>query len=328
MGFLDNSGDIILDAVLTDLGRERMARGDGSFRIAKFTVGDDEIDYGKYDLNASNSTLMDIDILKTPVLEAFTDNGAQIKSKLVTIARNDLLYLPILKLVNGTVNDGLVDSDNAVLSQDGVIYVTADLATSTTLAAAGDVPQLYIRNGVIRGDWTAQSNKNTSMIVIDQGLDTTKIPQSTPLDADLLERQYLIQLDDRFGQLQTAPVTGKQQLGSVNFVDDDRIANYYITSKQYIQPIIPAGVTDSTAVKSAIRGPVGTRLRFAIRASTNIASSAVLFDKLGTTKTDLSLNNYDYSAHTFKIIDSIVRVTGVMTGYRLDIPIRYIKLSS
>ena len=46
MAFLDNSGDIILDAVLTDLGRERLARGDGSFKITKFAVADDEIDYG------------------------------------------------------------------------------------------------------------------------------------------------------------------------------------------------------------------------------------------------------------------------------------------
>ena len=34
MAFLDNSGDIILDAVLTDAGRQRMARGD--FKIVKF----------------------------------------------------------------------------------------------------------------------------------------------------------------------------------------------------------------------------------------------------------------------------------------------------
>ena len=33
MGFLDNSGDIILDAVLTDVGRRRLAKGDGSFGI-------------------------------------------------------------------------------------------------------------------------------------------------------------------------------------------------------------------------------------------------------------------------------------------------------
>ena len=49
MAFLDNSGDIILDAVLTDIGRRRMANGD--FSITKFALGDDEINYGLYDKN-------------------------------------------------------------------------------------------------------------------------------------------------------------------------------------------------------------------------------------------------------------------------------------
>ena len=47
--FLDNSGDIILDAVLTDVGRQRLARADGSFRITSFSFGDDEINYSLYD---------------------------------------------------------------------------------------------------------------------------------------------------------------------------------------------------------------------------------------------------------------------------------------
>ena len=51
MAFLDNSGDIILDAVLTDTGRMRLAKGDGSFRIAKFALGDDEVNYELYDKN-------------------------------------------------------------------------------------------------------------------------------------------------------------------------------------------------------------------------------------------------------------------------------------
>jgi hypothetical protein len=51
MGFLDNSGDIILDAVLTDTGRARLARADGSFQITKFALGDDEINYGSYNKN-------------------------------------------------------------------------------------------------------------------------------------------------------------------------------------------------------------------------------------------------------------------------------------
>ena len=47
MGFLDNStNNIILDAVLTDLGRQALAKNDGSFSIFKFAFSDEEVDYG------------------------------------------------------------------------------------------------------------------------------------------------------------------------------------------------------------------------------------------------------------------------------------------
>ena len=93
MAFLDNSGDIILDAVLTDTGRLRLAKGDGSFNITKFALGDDEINYELYDKNnASGSAYYDIEILQTPVLEAFTNNTSLLKSKLLSISRTNHLY--------------------------------------------------------------------------------------------------------------------------------------------------------------------------------------------------------------------------------------------
>jgi hypothetical protein len=69
MGFLDNSGDIILDAVLTDTGRMRLAKGDGSFNIVKFALADDEVNYELYNTgHASGSAYYDLEILQTPVL--------------------------------------------------------------------------------------------------------------------------------------------------------------------------------------------------------------------------------------------------------------------
>ena len=63
MAFLDNSGDIILDAVLTETGRRKMAAG--TFKITKFALGDDEINYALYDLNhPSGSAYADLEILQ------------------------------------------------------------------------------------------------------------------------------------------------------------------------------------------------------------------------------------------------------------------------
>ena len=77
MAFLDNSGDIILDAVLTETGRKRMANG--NFGISKFALGDDEINYTTYNKNhPSGSAYYDLEILQTPVLEATTQMNSNI----------------------------------------------------------------------------------------------------------------------------------------------------------------------------------------------------------------------------------------------------------
>ena len=99
MAFLDNSGDILLDAVLTDTGRMRLAKGDGSFKIVKFALGDDEINYELYNRDhTSGSAYYDLEVAQTPVLEAFTDNAASCRNKLVTYDNLELLFLPVLKL--------------------------------------------------------------------------------------------------------------------------------------------------------------------------------------------------------------------------------------
>ena len=45
MSFLDKSS-LIVDAVLTKIGRERLSQND--FLIDKFALGDDEVDYKLY----------------------------------------------------------------------------------------------------------------------------------------------------------------------------------------------------------------------------------------------------------------------------------------
>ena len=105
MAFLDNSGDIILDATLTDRGRRRMAQG--RFRIAKFALGDDEIDYSLYNKNhPSGSAYYDLKILQTPVFEAFSKTSANINYGLLSNTRMDLLYLPQI-LPNGKIEGSL-----------------------------------------------------------------------------------------------------------------------------------------------------------------------------------------------------------------------------
>ena len=88
MAFLDNNV-ITLDAVLTDVGRKRLAQGNGSFVISQFACGDDEINYGLYDsANSSGSAYYDLNILQTPVFEAITNSTTALKYNLLSLSNN------------------------------------------------------------------------------------------------------------------------------------------------------------------------------------------------------------------------------------------------
>ena len=322
MGFLDNSGDIILDAVLTDTGRFRLAKGDGSFKIVKYAFADDEIDYNKYDKNqSSGSAYYDLDILKTPVLEAFTNNTSMMKHKLMSIPRSNLLYLPVILLFDDQIN---ADKPGMPLNTDanqanGMYIVAVDLATEDELLSLDTGTQGLICGATFR---------NPVSIRVDQGLNTTEISKFFPLDPDLRETRYIVEFDNRLGYV--TDKFGTPQ--TPNFIDDDQIASYSFGSVQnpgFIGNLSPLVDPDTPGTSTAIQGPRGTYFFFAFRSSLELETSEYLFTKLGSSMTGAVWNTTSgavTSTKTVRFIDTNVRVMGATTGYTIDIPIRFVKI--
>lgn len=317
MGFLDNSGDIILDVVLTDLGRQLLAKGDGSFNVAKFALGDDEIDYALYDnTNASGSSYYDLQILQTPVLEAFTDNAASMKNKLLTIENQNLLFLPVTKL-----NQAIATTK---LHPSGAFFVAVDRNTednsnnSLTSSVAFDSEGL-LRQGFILGESLGAGRESSNYIRVDQGLDTTQVSPRQNLDPDLIETEYMIQIDNRLGSI----VSRDGVIRAVpDSIDDDNIA-YYSFSQGTDQQFVFVNTSTENSVNEVIAGPRGTILEFSIGASLELNTSTYLFSQLGSTT---PLPNAGGGNTTTKFIDSIVKVTGMTTGYSIDVPVRFVKI--
>ena len=304
MGFLDNSGDIILDAVLTDTGRKRLAEGNGSFRITKYAFGDDEIDYSNYNAtHASGSAYYDLEILQTPVFEAFTNNTANMKSKLVSLTNNNLLYLPVM-LMNNTADTPY--SINTSISS-GSLLVGVDAATITQFGT--DSVKDYL-NGNAPSDTSAQIAR------VDQGLNTTEISNNFKLDAELTENQFIVEIDNRFGFLTD---TGGNA-ATFSFIDDDNIASYYLSSTDFVSsiPAKPTSGNEDQQQNQLLAGPRGNKLEFKIGSSINLKTSTYLFTQVGNTLTDSNGTTYHY-------IDSVVMVMGATTGYKLDMPVRFVK---
>ena len=123
MSFLDNSGDIILDAVLTDIGRQRLSQG--NFKIGKFAIGDDEIQYNLYDKDhVSGSAYYDLEILQTPVLGAATRAG-EIQHGLFSLTGKDILYIPDLALNEKT--------ESSVLRLNKIVHLAVNAETQDKL---------------------------------------------------------------------------------------------------------------------------------------------------------------------------------------------------
>lgn len=316
MGFLDNSGDIILDAVLTDHGRKVLSKGDGSFQITKFALGDEEVDYSLYDTtNTNGSAYYDLEILQTPVLEAFTDNAVSMKSKLVTYESLDLLYLPIIKL-NESNNSIKRHSDGAfIVAVDGLTEDDNGGGTTTVgIGFSGTGDSSIAVTGILFGQNTAQGGH----IRLDQGLDTQAISPSVNLLEDQKESAYTIQIDNRLGSIVT---TGGSNV-SHDYIDDDNIAYYNVTSED---GLITDNVSTINSNGQVIKGPRGTILQFKIAASLNLNTSTYLFTQLGGEST---LANRGGGTTTVYHIDTLVRITGINTGYTVDIPVRFVKYKS
>ena len=348
MAFLDNAGDIILDAVLTDAGRQRLARN--SFKIVKFALGDEEINYGIFNgSHPSGSAYYDVSILQTPILEAFTNNTSMMKSRLMTIPRNNILYLPIFKLNN--------DHENRNQMRAAGDYVMlADLNTQKDPNnAPAELSELS--RGMLRGHTgggAAQERDQTNHIALDQGIDSTDggISYRVQMPSDLVETAYILRADHRLLRLDS--ISGNQESTTEltnSFVDDDGIAHYYVSvgdgTGTVEPPPDPRGSVGNFSderrqyrdrvlsnddlpadIHEAFAGPLGSILRFYPRSSLHIEQSSALFGEIGTTAIspadDLTIAT-GVTLTSYKYIDTLINVVGVTTGYSIDIPIRIVK---
>ena len=152
MGYLNN-GVVMADCIITDKGRQLLAKGDGSFTITQFALGDDEIDYTLYNPNhPSGSAFYGQAIENMPLIEAIPNEMQSMKYKLVTLPRGtakmpvlDVGYTAItlrqgasLAITPQTLN---YLGDNQLFEASGYTATIGDIRTMAEFTATGiDTP--------------------------------------------------------------------------------------------------------------------------------------------------------------------------------------------
>lgn len=123
MAYLNNNTQVV-DAVLTNKGRELLATG--QFNVTKFALADDEIDYSLYDsAHPLGSAFYGTAIENLPVTEAVPDETLLLRYKLVTLPSNTK---KIPKIVLGTTSINVIAGEKEFI----------ELGLSTTPQLDGD----------------------------------------------------------------------------------------------------------------------------------------------------------------------------------------------
>lgn len=120
MAYLNNTTTVV-DAVLTNKGRELLAQG--NFNVTKFALADDEIDYSLYDsAHPLGTAFYGTAIENLPVTEAVPDETLLLRYKLVTLPATTK-NLP--RLVLGTTSVSVIAGEKE--------YIDLGISTSPNL---------------------------------------------------------------------------------------------------------------------------------------------------------------------------------------------------
>jgi len=163
MGYLNNSV-VTVDAILTNKGRELLARGDGAFKITQFALSDDEIDYTLYNPNhPSGSAFYGQALENMPLLEAFPETTQNLKYKLVTLPRGTA-KMPVLDI--GFTSITLKQGASLAITPQTLNYLGSNQvfeANGYTVTIA-DVRVLNTFNGVgIQTEQATQLNQTETL---------------------------------------------------------------------------------------------------------------------------------------------------------------------
>ena len=217
MGYLNNQV-VTVDAILTNKGRELLAKNDGSFRITQFALADDEIDYTLYNpTHPSGSAFYGEAIQNMPLLEAFPIETQIMKYKLATLPRGTA-KLPVLDLGYSAIT--LVQGASLAITPQTLNYLgnTQTFETSGYSATISDVrlfstftgigintPAAEAANAAVTSTTTLGTNVSTTVIGSQINLRATTVNTLFGTNTQLSATLTVVGLDS--GARLTIPVT-------------------------------------------------------------------------------------------------------------------------
>ena len=357
MAFKDTSGTIRIDAVLTDIGRKRLARG--NFKVTKFALGDDEIDYELFDPERDGDMGYHPELTGSTFFEAYGDRMKNIQYGLVSYEASSgrlpldestgavpedqshahIEYLPVLK-VNEKINMGAELKDN-------FYYLSVNAETTKRINS------IFSGAGLTSFRFLRSDDVDKTKIIIESGIDVEVMEDGAPdglvnalLRDKLLVKKYLLDqyffifADNRFIEKTLAigtkskcrnfpDGTAEINFESLNETPAISYENQFENYATYLVTGVANHIYNFTAdwsnTHTVLPGPRGTITALNFIANGELKNSSTgtrdfRYNKFGNTDQLL----FD-GTHKFDYIDTTVEVLGATSNSKVQIPIRLIR---
>ena len=306
MAFQNSCYGIVLDAVLTDIGRQRMV--DGKFRITKFALGDDEIDYALYITASGGVPEDDTDVRATPIMEAYAGQNANINHGLQNFIRGDILYYPTIQ-ANTIIEEALNPHS------DGFYYFSTNKQTTRKLKSVFGDSKFIVESGLI----------DKTKFVIEMGLydkyflaycDNRYFDEIMVCQEDsMFENDIADNLYSRLEPLKTAVKISLPSISEFydvyrfNGIDNNILVRNGHTGQKY----------------SSLKGPRSTIASFNLKVKNEMTSDAA-------GKTDFKYNKFGTAGNSlfggsdlYDFIDTTIYIQGLSSNATISLPIRIIR---
>ena len=249
MAFTKTSDSIIIKATLTEKGKKLLSRG--KFKIAKFALGDDEVDYRLFNAEFKDEEDYFPGLLKTSHVEALKDVNKNIQFGLNSYDAG------ILYLTNEQIEE-IEPHLHAFIQYIPILQINDKLSYSPTLrndryyVSVNDETTKIINNGVSDFKFLQTNDLDITKLVIESGIDP---PGPTHIDPDgrrrgssrdhttlptlenrremiikkfLLDKDYFVSADNRF----VSTIAGiKTTSRFENFASGDAIINFHTANE-------------------------------------------------------------------------------------------------
>ncbi len=337
MAFLNNSGDIIVDAVLTDIGREMLSKNQPI--VSHFGLGDTEIDYSLYNSsNPSGSAYYDLDILQSPVFEPMTYSQTSMNNRLFTYPDPQLQFLPVFKINQNanapdvTTIDSNTKSINVLSSMGMIDFLTSTIVNTSRTYIDGRILDTSPVRQSSRGIFT---NAVTSRhIAMNQGFDS---PLANIQLGDLEETNYSIYVNRLFLELTDTkyqnikpPAITTNAYSRVQTTDVYKLSSKDVTDQSFFGTIktydVGTGVvslaTDLQA--NTLQQISNSELQFSLRISRFLAANPQFYFSTYGQAFAGTLDGYGSvsGGDNVSVITTYIKVVGNNYGFSLDIPVK------